>query len=153
MLGVLLRLDDSVDRGDAHDIPLLKYAARHWFDHAWFEEVTSRIRDAMEYFFDADKPHWIAWCRVQMVDEPWHSFSSYKIGDAFPLYYASLGGSYDSAEHLGGKHPEHISARGGRKLTPLVAPLLGEHFEISDILHRHGADADIRGHPGNTLLH
>ena len=59
-LGVLLRLDDSVDRGNANDIPLVKYAARHWLGHAGFEEVASQIRDAMAYFFDADKPHWTA---------------------------------------------------------------------------------------------
>ena len=50
-LGVLLRLDDSVNKDNAGDIPLVKYAARHWFDHAGFEKVAPCIRDAMEYFF------------------------------------------------------------------------------------------------------
>jgi hypothetical protein len=74
-LGVLLRLDDSVNEDNAGDIPLVKYAARHWFDHAGFENVASRIRDAMEYFFDADKPHWTAWSQVQMVDVSWAWFT------------------------------------------------------------------------------
>ena len=58
-LGVLLCFDDHVD-----EIPLAKYAAKHWVDHAQFKDVSSRIREAMEYFFDADQPHFAAWCQV-----------------------------------------------------------------------------------------
>jgi hypothetical protein len=144
-LGVLLRLDDRVNKDNVGDIPLVKYAARHWVDHARFEKVASRIQDAMEYFFDADKPHWAAWCRVQVMDTPWRSFTPDDgIDDAFPLYYASLGGFYDVAEHLIGKHPEHINARGGLLVTPLVAALRGKHFQIAELLHCHGADVNVR---------
>ena len=151
-LGVLLRLGDRVGDDDIGDIHLVKYAARHWFDHAGFENVPSRIRDAMEYFFDADKPHWRAWCEVQEVDEQWGGFSPDARDYAFPLYYASLGGFYDLAEHLVGKHPEHINARGGQMVTPLVAALRGKHFEVAELLHRHGADVDVRERDGDTPL-
>ena len=151
-LGVLLRLDDRVDDDNVGDIPLVKYAAQYWFDHAQFEKVASRIRDAMEYFFDADKPHWAAWCRVQMIDEEWLQFSPEKLQDVFPLYYASLGGFYDLAEHLVGKHPEHINARGGLMGTPLVAALRGKHFEIAGLLRRNGAGVDVRDRSENTPL-
>ena len=67
-LGVLLHLDDRDIEDNIDDIPLVEYASRHLFDHSGFENVSSRIRDAMEYFFDADKPHWTAWSRVQKVD-------------------------------------------------------------------------------------
>ena len=150
-LGVLLRLDNRVDE-DNVDIPLVKYAARYWFDHAQFEKVASRIRDAMEYFFDADKPHWAAWCRVQMIDEEWLQFEPEWLQDAFPLYYASLGGFYDLAEHLVGKHPEHINARSGHMVTPLVAALRGKHFEVAELLHRNGADVDVRDRYEDTPL-
>ena len=43
-LGVLLRFDDHVDKYTADDIPLVKYAAKHWVDHARFKDVSSRIR-------------------------------------------------------------------------------------------------------------
>ena len=152
-LGVLLRLDDSVDEYNAHDIPLVEYAAEHLLDHAEFEKVASRIRDAMAYFFDADKPHWTAWSRVQMVDESWDEFSPDEVDDAFPLYYASLGGFYDLAEHFVGKHPEHINARGGQMVAPFVAALHGKHFELAELLHRHGADVDVRGNSEGTPLH
>ena len=152
-LGVLLRLDDSVTKDNADDIPLVKYAAEHWFDHARFERVASRIRDAMEYFFDAGKPHWTAWSQVEMVHEMWYLFSPGNLGVAFPLYYASLGGFYDLVEHLVGKHPEHINARGGRMVTPLAVALHRKHFEIAGLLHQHGADVDVRGNSELTPLH
>ena len=152
-LGVLLRLDDHVNEDNVGDIPLAKYAARYWVDHAGFEKVASWIRDAMEYFFDADKPHWAAWCRVQMIDEEWESFElEYGVEDVFPLYFASLGGFYDLVEHLVGKHPEHINARGGLMVTPLVAALGGKHFKIAELLHRNGADVDVRDSAENTPL-
>ena len=152
-LGVLLRLDDGIDKYAAGDIHLVKYAARHWFDHARFENVASRIRDAMEYFFDADKPHWTAWSRVQRVDVSWELFSpGGGVGGALPLYYASLGGFYDLVEHLVGKHLEHVNARGGWLVTPLVAALYRKHFQVAELLHRNGADVDVRDNQEATPL-
>jgi ankyrin repeat protein len=151
-LGVLLRLDDRVNEDNVGDI-LVGYAARHWVDHARFENVRSRIRDAMEYFFDADKPHWMPWCRVQEIDEEWdESPPNEGINDALPLYFASLGGFYDLAEYLVGKHPEHINARGGRMVTPLVAALHGKYFQVAELLHRHGADVDVPNNNKSTRL-
>jgi ankyrin repeat protein len=152
-LGVLLHLDDRVIGDNIDDIPLVEYASQHLFDHARFEKVASHIRDAMEYFFDADKPHWTAWSRVQKIGVNWEGFTPEGIDDASPLYYASHGGFYDLAEHLVGKHPEHINARGGRMVTPLVAALHGNHLRIAELLHRHGADVDVRGNSNRTFLH
>ena len=145
-LGVLLRLGDRVneDEDNVGDIPLVGYAARHWVEHARFENVCSRIRDAIEFFFDADKPHWTPWCRVQEIDVSWECFtSSEELNNALPLYYASLGGFYDLVEHLVGKHPEHINARGGQLATPLVAALRGKYLQVAELLHCHGADVDV----------
>jgi ankyrin repeat protein len=151
-LGVLLRLDSRVENNNVGDIPLLKYAVRYWVDHARFENVASCMRETMKYFFDADKPHWAAWCRVQMIDKEWLSFEPGGLQGAFPLYYASLGGFYDLAEHLVGKHPEHINARGGLMATPLVAALSGKHFEVAELLHRNGADVEVRDGSKDTPL-
>jgi ankyrin repeat protein len=144
-------LDDSINEDNAGDIPLVKYGARHWFDHAGFENVASGIRDAMEYFFDSDKPHWTAWTQVQMVDGSLLDFK-HNVEGALPLYYASLGGFYDLVENLIDKHPEHINARGGTMMTSLVAALHGKHFEIAELLHRYGADVDVWDDLKNTLL-
>ena len=152
-VGVLLRLDDSVDRRNSSGIPLVKYAARHLFDHAGFEEVASHIRVAMEYFFDADKPHWAAWTRIQEIDASWERFTpNRRAKGAFPLYYASLGGFYDLARYLVGKHPEHVNAKGGRMITPLMATLHEKHFQIAELLHQHGADVNVRGQSKATSL-
>ena len=152
-LSVLLRLDDRVDGRNVCSIPLVQYAARYWVEHARFQNVALRIRHAMEYFLDADKPHWPAWSRVQQIDVSWEWFTPRKReGDALPLYYASLGGFYDLAKHLVGKHPEQINARGGLLVTPMVAALHGKHFQIAELLHRNGADIDVRGRWRNTPL-
>ena len=153
-LGVLLRLDNHFHNNNVGDTPLVEYAARHWVDHAQFENVASRERDAMKYFFDADKPHWGAWSRVQMIDKVWREFVPEERGvDALPLYYVSLGGFYDLAEHLVDKHPEYINARGGKMGTPLVAALGGKHFQVAELLHQHGAEVDVRDIWGRTPLH
>jgi len=111
-LGALLRLDDTVEDGNARDIPLAEYAARYWVDHAQFEKVSSRIQEAMKTLFDADKAHWAAWIRVYNIDVSWNWYSPYgEVNGAFPLYYAALCGFYDLVEHLIGKYPEHINAR------------------------------------------
>jgi hypothetical protein len=44
-LGVLLHLDNSVNEDNVDEIPLVKYAAQYWFDHAQFDKVASRIQD------------------------------------------------------------------------------------------------------------
>jgi ankyrin repeat protein len=153
-VAALLRLNDHVNRETAGDIPLVNYAARYWFDHARFEGVSSNIQDAMEYFFDADKPHWAAWCQVQTIDEWWGWFTPDEGDDhVSPLYYASLGGFYDVAERLVDKHPDDINSRGGLLITPLVAALRGKHFDVANLLHRHGAYLDVQDNGGHTPLH
>ena len=149
-LGVLLRLDDRVNEDNVGDIPLVKYAAQYWFDHAQFEKLASCIQDAMEYFFDADKPHWAAWCRVKMIDKRKALYP--ELQSVFPLYYASLWGFYDLAEHLVDKHPEHINPKGGPMEAPLVAALRGKHFEVAELLHRNGADVNVHGSSDDTPL-
>jgi ankyrin repeat protein len=151
-LGVLLRLDDDVDSDNAKDIPLAEYAARYWIDHAQFGKVSSHIRETMEFLFDTDKPHWAAWIRVYNIDAYWEFYSPDGLNDAFPLYYASLCGFYNLVEYLIGKYPEHVSAHGGRLVTPLVAALFKEHLQVAELLFQHGADVDVRGSSGNTPL-
>jgi ankyrin repeat protein len=151
-LGVLLRLDNRVDETNAQDTPLVEYAARYWVDHARFEDVSSRIRDAMEYFFDADKPHWAAWLRVYDMDKSWFWFEYSHQSSGSPLYYASLCGFVDLVEQLTSKHPEDVLADGGRMKTPLVAASNGKHLQIAEILHQRGADVNVRDDEGSPPL-
>ena len=152
-LGVLFLFDDHVDSNTAKDIPLANYAAQHWVDHAQFKDVSPRIRDVMEYFFDADKPHFSAWRRVHDIDGGLHPFSAYGKPHGGPLYYASLCGFYDVTKHLVVKHPEHVNVSGGCMMKPLGAALYGKHLQVAELLYDHGADVCVRNDEGWTLLH
>jgi ankyrin repeat protein len=154
-LGTLLRLDDSngVAKG-----PLVGYAARHWADHAQFEEVSSRVRDGMDHLFDSSKPYFAAWLLVYDIDECWAYFSfgfgfspPSRVGS--PLYYAALCGLRGLAESLIMKHPEQVNAPGGYILAPLPAALYKKHFSVANLLRVHGALVDIRGLFKWTPLH
>jgi ankyrin repeat protein len=154
-LGVLLRLDDHVDKENAGDIRLANYAAKHWVDHARFKDVSSRVQHAVEVFLDADKPHHAACLRLYRTDEggDWYPFTDAGMPPGGPLYYASLYGFYDLAKHLAVKHPEHVNARCGRLVSPLAAALSRKHFEVAELLHELGADVNIRSNRDWTILH
>jgi len=153
-LGVLLRLDDYVNKENAADIFLASYAAEHWVDHARFKDVPSRVQDAVEVFLDADKPHHSACLRLHRIDEgdDWFPFTDADMPRGASLYYASFYGFYGLAKHLAVKHPEHVNARCGRLVSPLAAALYGMHFEVAELLHEHGADLNVRGDGEWTLL-
>ena len=105
-----------------------------------------------------DKPHFSAWFQSHDID-PYPSygsafgpFSISKKLEGTPLYYATLCGFYDLAAHLLDEHPQHIDARGGYYVTPLVGALAGDHFQIAQLLHQHGADVDVHGENNKTPL-
>lgn len=155
-LGVLLRLDDHVDERKAQGIPLANYAAGHWVDHARFEDVPSRVQDAVEVLLNTDKPHHAACLRLHPIYEGsgWGElFTDGGMPRGGCLYYASFYGFYDLAKHLAVRHPEHVNARGGRLVSPLGAALYGGHLEVAELLHGHGADVNVRGKDGSMLLH
>ena len=157
-LGVLLLLDYRIDNGDAADVPLANYAARYWVEHARFKDVPSRVQDAVEIFLDADKRHHATSLLLHPIDEGkyWEPFTddgTSRGGRGAVLYYASFYGLYDLAKHLAVKHPEHVNARGGRLVSPLAAALYGEHFEVAELLHEHGADVNVLFNGECTLLH
>jgi len=154
-LGVLLRLGDNVGLYEAQDIPLATYSAHHWVDHAQFGAVSSYMSEAMQYFFDEDKPHWRAWLRLYDMDKMyWSSGATLTRTDSpVPLYYAALCGFYDLAEQLVVKNPGHVNSKGGRKGTPLSAALHGKHFHVAELLHRQGADVNCQDGTKWTLLH
>jgi hypothetical protein len=58
-LGVLLRVDDPTE-DSARDIPLSGYAYEYWLEHAQVGNVELQIKDALDRFFDLDKPHFAA---------------------------------------------------------------------------------------------
>jgi ankyrin repeat protein len=85
-------------------------------------------------------------------DLDFFSFKGRHVGGS-PLYYAAFCGLYDLTERLIEKHPEQVNAVGGRIVAPLLAALHRRHFQVADLLLRHGAAVDVRGLRGRTLLH
>jgi ankyrin repeat protein len=151
-LGVLLRLDECVDRNSIKDFPLARYAAQYWPTHARVENVSSRIKNGMECLFDADKSYFETW--LWIYSEWGHSMSTERPQepDAVPLYYAARLGFRDLAEHLIAKHPEHVNAKGGFEVTSMHAAASGGHADILSLLIEHGADVNDRSMNGNTPL-
>jgi ankyrin repeat protein len=151
-LGVLLRLDDHVIQ-ENKDIPLAGYAAKHWVDHAEFKNVSSRVQDAMEVFFDADKPHFAACLRLHspVYGIEW-SFMADTRAPYCPLSYASFYGFYDIAKHLAIEQPEHVNVN-DRLMSPLAAALYGKQFQVAELLHKLGANVNVRSNREWTLLH
>ena len=160
-LATLLRLDGRADNIDTKMSPLVEYAAEHWVDHAQFSKVSSYVQDGMDDLFDNTKPHFAAWLQVCDIDEAWELFSPYFYsaeeyvhdGVNSPLYYAAFCGFYDLAERLLMKDPEQVHARGGRNLFPLPAALYNRHFDVANLLYRHGAVVDDQGDDQYTPLY
>ena len=119
-LGVLLRLDDLIDRDGIEGFPLARYASQYLDDHAQFENVSSRIEDGMKCLFDVDKPHFATWIWIFHEDWDADSMSTMCPGkpDATPLYYAAKFGFRDLAEHLISVHPEYVNTRAVAEETP-----------------------------------
>jgi ankyrin repeat protein len=146
-LGVLLRLDDCVDRDSIKSFPLARYAAQYWITHARVGNVSSRVKEGMECLFDADKPHFATWIWIYNEDrQTWgvRSMSTMhpKKPEAVPLYHAAMFGLRDLAEHLITEHPEHVNARGGSHQTPMHAAADAGHVNIISLLIEHGADTE-----------
>ncbi len=153
-LGVLLRLDERVDRNSIKDFPLVRYAAQYWPPHARVENVSSRIKHGMECLFDADKPYFATWLWTYNEDGWVRSMDTEhpEKPAAVPLYHAARLGFYDLAEHLITGHPEHVNAEGGDEETPMHAAASAGHADILSLLIDHGADSNGRAMNGSTPL-
>jgi len=106
-IGVLLRLDDHVDRDNIKDFPLAEYAANYLDSHAKFGSVSARIKDGMECLFDEDKPHFATWLWIY---DGMYTMHSRKPG-AVPLFHAARLGFRELAAHLIAEHPEHCECQ------------------------------------------
>jgi hypothetical protein len=146
-LGVLLRLDDRVDRESIKKFPLARYAAQYWSIHVRVQNVPSCIKDGMECLFDAEKRHFSTWLWIYNDEYPHSSLSSTgppEKPETVPLYHAARLGFRDLAEHLIAKYPEHVNARGGYEETPMHAAASAGHANILSLLMEHGADVNGR---------
>src|SRR6201996_352921 len=143
-LSILLSLDDCTEKTGSQNTPLLRYAAEFWFRHAQVGDVESQIKDAMDQFFDMEKPQFSAWVRIQDLED----LSKLSRDDlprtvplaAAPLYFAAWRGFHRLVERMITNHSEQINHLGGLYGTPLHASVLGGHIKVAQLLHARGAD-------------
>ncbi len=155
-LGVLLQLDDKIDRNSICHFPLAPYAAQYWIDHAQFTNISSHVQDVMVRLFDPSAPHFSSWIWLYDVDHHWldQMSETHPIRpSAVPLYYASLCGFRGLVEHFVAAHPQDINSRGGFYDTPLHAASARGHFEIVQLLLNKNADPDLCDDDGKAPLH
>ena len=154
-LGLLLHLDDHIDKETIKSFPLVHYAARHWVEHARFEDVAARVKDGIETLFEPNKPYFAAWIGIYDIDTPSRPISDLEIPPASkpnPLYYSVLCGFYDLVKHLAVKHPQLINAVYGQYRFPLLAALTKDQVDVAELLLELGANADARETTGETIL-
>ena len=150
-LGFLLR--DSVDESDTVTAPLARYAAEHWVAHAKVKNVASRIRDGMEFLFDADRPYFSAWVKLYNADNRyWGSGMENIMQRAAPLYHAAFLGLHEIVEHLALKYPQYANAISGGGGTALHSVSREGHLEVVRSLLNCGAGVNARGIVGMSPL-
>jgi hypothetical protein len=155
-LGVLLCLDDSTDEDSVEGIPLYQYAAEYWVGHVQIGNVELAIKDAMDRFFDTDRPHFSAWVRREYSYELSTGSEDEDTNvqpSAAPLYFAAWRGFRSLVERLLIKHPQQVHQLGGRFGTPLHASVHGGHIKVAQFLFAHGADINSRSALNITPLH
>jgi ankyrin repeat protein len=133
---VLLPSDEKMDIRRLKTFPLASYSARHWVDHAKFENVASQVKDSMERLFNPKKPHFEAWTQIYDVDD------GYESHQAIPLYYAMLCGFAGLAKHLIVAHAEDVNAKCGHHGTPLHAASYRGHLDAVRFLLDQGAEVN-----------
>jgi hypothetical protein len=157
-LGALLHLDKGVNVVDLTDCPLAEYAAKHWMDHARFENVSLHVQDGMKRLFDPRKHHlsvwvWISDPYVRSYDRS-RPFVAPKTARSTPLHYAASIGLHDVAAFLIDEHLHDINAWDrNRTETPLHVASRQGHAVVAQLLLEHGADVMAKSEHERTPLH
>jgi ankyrin repeat protein len=158
-LAVLLRLDQNSNNERHKTSPLVRYAARHWVDHAKLGNITPELKRLMERLFNPEEPHLVAWTRIYDVDKG-NEPSANDLDDneerptpagATPLYYAALCGFAGVTKKLI-TFPQNVNAKCGHHGTPLHAASYEGHLESARLLLLHGADVKMMNAHKKTAL-
>ena len=155
-LGVLLQLDNRLDKHGIKSFPLAQYAAQHWLEHALFEDVSAYIDREMECLFDPEKPHFVAWVWVyDLYPSRKRSMATSHptTVEASPLHYAALCGLLGLVERLVASRPKDVHALDENGRTPLHAALYGGHAEVVQFLLSCGARTDAWDDDDWTPMH
>jgi ankyrin repeat protein len=144
-LGVLLRLNDHMDKEAIEGYPLAKYAGQCFVEHAKFGDVLSYIDDGLDYLLDPDNPHFNTWLWLQVGD--WDRNYLDLNPDSSPDLGESLSDQSNS------EHPVPVP-----KYPPRVSPLfytlaLGHLCLTQRLILKRPHDLDASDIYGKTALH
>ena len=156
-LGILLHLDENVTRDCLQRFPLAEYAARHWVDHARFEDVSTTVVHGMKLLFDPNKSHLATWLWMYDPVGIWDvkergERPSRPLGTS--LHYAAICGFHTIATHLVSEYSQDVNACGLHKMsTPLHWASSKGHVEVVRYLLEHGANVTVQSQDGSMPLH
>ena len=150
-IGVLLRLEYPMKKEWVKMFPLADYAAKHFTDHAEFENVMSQITDGIDCLLDQDKPHFAAW--MSLISSSWWADNDSGRLKASPLYYVADLGFSGLVQYLISRRPQDVTAKGGVYGTSVHATLHRRNVKICQLLLPHCIGVDVRDSEGQTPLH
>ena len=171
-LSILLCLTKPMDLWAIDRYHLAKYAAKHFHDHATFEDVLSRTIDGVDVLLDPEKPHFDTWLWLQIHESnsgnwqnahlPPHCFDARTrrrstalvyLPRVAPLYYVAALGHVCFAQRLILTRPQDLHARDDRGRTSLHIAVLAGQVEVSKLLIGHASDLGILDTEHQNLLH
>jgi serine/threonine-protein phosphatase 6 regulatory ankyrin repeat subunit B len=156
-LSILLHLhEDAVTSDCLEKWPLAGYAADHWADHAWFEDVSRNVEDAMKQLFDPSKPHLAVCVWIHDPGASWPTRCAEKPLSltGTPLHYAALWGLPLIVEFLVIEHSQDVHSRGLENMrTPLHLASKHGKVKAARMLIEYGADVAAQDKDGFTPLH
>jgi Ankyrin repeats (many copies) len=137
-LGTLLHPDETLTNDSLKKLPLARYAARHWVDHALFENVSVTVQEGMKRLFDPTTRHFTAW-----INNGFNQ-SHFREIPRLPLHVAAHYGLCDIAEFLVVQRAQNVNARQSDNRTPLSIASERGNGTITEFLLQHGADTNLR---------
>ena len=175
-LGVLLQLDESMDKKTIEGYPLAEYAGEFFVNHAEAGDVLSQDNDGVDHLLDPDRPHFKPWFWLQFGDFHQNDFQMVddsgsesdesssdmsSSGHSLPMYPPWLSPLYCTlrlehkylARHLILKRPDDVDASDVYGGTPLHFASGTSNFEATRMLLERSADINARDNKGRTPLH
>src|SRR5712671_197798 len=140
-LTVLLQLDEVIDKMRVAMLPLVFYAAKHWVDHAKYEDVASRVRGTMEELFNPKRPYLAGWVWIREGDQTTFDALAERPRPLLTtaLHHAVSCGFSGLVNYLIVVHGEDIEAKSHVTTLLGVASNKGQ-LDIVDVLLNHGAE-------------
>ena len=157
-LGLLLHLDGNITDDGLKYYHLVDYSAKHWVDHALFEEVSGNVEDGMKQLFDPSKPHlaiyvWIYDPSAPLCERLKRNETPLPLPKP-SLHYAAYLGLHTVVELLINECSQDVCSRDStNNATPLHLASQNGHLKAACKLVERGADLTVQDNYGETPLH